>query len=337
MKTTQKHRPFHLSIRSKEKVEPVGNSRRDFYFKLADALAKLIAAAAVVGAAMVANTYQSKMSTISLLNQRELAESQLRGSMLGDLIGPIVGHSKDLQTDLEREQLLVELLTLNFYEYFDSKPLLLHIEKRIRSELSGLDREKALSSLVSIVRHVSDKQIATLMRETSNAQKAQIERLSFTSLQPDPKLDLMIGKAEFEALKHTLPESLQSCAGTPVLIPRVSISPDQRWKLEIILEAMDFDKDTVRVKIDLKRNTQDQPNNGKTAPQSACPDKEYIKPIDFSLTYYDLPFADKIQLGDGTRFAFILNNINRPTEFPLDPKQARSLRDQWMLPPDQDI
>jgi hypothetical protein len=57
-------------------------------------LAKLIAAGAVVGAAKVANTYQSKMSTINLFSQRELAESQLRGTMFGDLIGPMVGSVK---------------------------------------------------------------------------------------------------------------------------------------------------------------------------------------------------------------------------------------------------
>jgi hypothetical protein len=95
-----------------------------------------------------------------------------------------------VRVDLEREQLLVELLTLNFHEHFESKPLL-HVEKRIRSELSGQDRERALSSLVSIVRRVSDRQIATLMWEARNAQKAQIEKLCVTLLKPSPNPDLV--------------------------------------------------------------------------------------------------------------------------------------------------
>jgi hypothetical protein len=96
-----------------------------------------------------------------------------------------------VRVDLERERLLVELLTLNFHEHFESKPLLLHVEKRIRSELSGQDRERALSSLVSIVRRVSDRQIATLMWEARNAQKAQIEKLCVTLLKPSPNPDLV--------------------------------------------------------------------------------------------------------------------------------------------------
>lgn len=337
MRTTQKHRPFHLSIRPSGKNEPVGSGRKEFYFKLADALAKLIAAGAVVGAAIVANTYQSKMSTINLLSQRELAESQLRGTMFGDLIGPMVGSAKGLQVDLEREQLLVELLTLNFHEHFESKPLLLHVEKRIRSELNGQDRETALSSLVSIVRRVSDRQIATLMWEARNAQKAQIEKLSFTLLKPSPNPDLVIGEAEFEALKRALPESLQASVGTPVLYPRVCVSPDRRWKLEIILEAMDFDKRTVRVKIDLKLNTTDQAGENAASPSTSGIPQERTKPIDFQLTYYDLPLTDNTLLGDGNRFAVILENINKPSEIPLNPEQIRDFNNQWMLPPDQSI
>jgi hypothetical protein len=337
MRTTQKHRPFHLNIRSSRKNEPGGSGHKEFYFKLADALAKLTAAGAVVGAAIVANTYQSKMSTINLLSQRELAESQLRGTMFGDLISPMVGSSKGLPIDLEREQLLVELLTLNFHEHFESKPLLLHVEKRIRSELSGKDRERALSSLVSIVRRVSDRQIATLMWEARDTQKAQIERLSFTLLEPSPNPDLVIGKAEFAALKGALPESLQGSVGTPVLFPRVCVSPDQRWKLEIILEAMDFDKSTVRVKIDLKLNTTDQTGENAASPSNSSIPQERTKPIDFQLTYYDLPLTDNTLLGDGNRFAVILQNINKPSEIPLNPEQIRSFNDQWMLPPDQSI
>jgi hypothetical protein len=337
VKTTQKHRPFHLNMRSSGKSAPDSGGRKDFYFKLADALAKLIAAGAIVCAALVANTYQSKMSTISLLSQRELAESQLRGTMFGDLIGPMVGGSKSTQIDLEREQLLVELMTLNFHEHFESKPLLLHVEKRIRDELSGQESERALSSLVSIVRRVSDRQIATLMWEARDAHKAQIERLTFTSLQPSPKPDLVIGPAEFDVLKHALPESLQELVATPLRFPRVCVSPDQRWKLEIILEAIDFDKSTVRVKIDLKLNATGPPGDAKAAPLSAGMARENTKPIEFQLTYYDLPLTDNTLLGDGNRFAVILENITRPSDIPLDPEQVRNLNAQWMVPPDKGI
>ena len=91
--------------------------------KLVDGSAKIIAAGAIVAAAIIANNFQSKMSTISLLSNRELAESQLRGEMFANLISPIIGsRDENNKYDPRREQLLVELLALNFHEHFESKP-----------------------------------------------------------------------------------------------------------------------------------------------------------------------------------------------------------------------
>src|ERR1700740_2321011 len=90
-----------------------------------EALAKLIGASAVVLVALFANSFQSRLTGVSIQSQREQAESQLRANMFTSLIVPITGPQKDGKPiSPDREELLAELLALNFNENFELKPLL---------------------------------------------------------------------------------------------------------------------------------------------------------------------------------------------------------------------
>ena len=75
-----------------------------------DAIAKLVGAAAVLAVALIANSFQGRLTGVSLQSQREQAESQLRANMFSSLIGPIAGpqtNGKALSPD--REQLIAQL------------------------------------------------------------------------------------------------------------------------------------------------------------------------------------------------------------------------------------
>ena len=56
-----------------------------------DAIAKLVGAAAVLAVALIANSFQGRLTGVSIQSQREQAESQLRANMFSSLIGPIAG------------------------------------------------------------------------------------------------------------------------------------------------------------------------------------------------------------------------------------------------------
>ena len=118
--------------------------------KLVDGSAKIIAAGAIVAAAIIANNFQSKMSTISLLSNRELAESQLRGEMFANLISPIIGsRDENNKYDPRREQLLVELLALNFHEHFFQTITFCSHNSQINCQLcSIIHYQQAISSLM---------------------------------------------------------------------------------------------------------------------------------------------------------------------------------------------
>jgi len=149
-----------------EKSDASGSSGRfGRTLKVIEVLAKVATAGAIVFAAYLGALYESKMSSIAVLNQREQAESNLRASMLTNLIDPIVGNqAAGEEIKAERERLLVELLTLNFHNHFEFKPLLVEVYKRLIEEEGG----KGCDSLESVARRIIDRQIKmlTLVAET---------------------------------------------------------------------------------------------------------------------------------------------------------------------------
>lgn len=140
--------------------------------EILDVLAKLIGASAVVFVAVIGHHYQSSMTATTLLVQREQADSTLRASMLRDLIGPFVEFGKE-NLSVEREQLLVELMAVNFHENFQLKPLLMHVDHRLVQEKNGKvdqsQQDDPRESLRSIARRVTQRQLSTIMKAESES------------------------------------------------------------------------------------------------------------------------------------------------------------------------
>ena len=100
-------------------------------FANADPILKLAGSVVIVSGAFLVHSYESKLSAVTLISEREQAQSQLRASMFRNLITPISGPSKEKVIESHRERVLVELLALNFHEDFEFKPLMLHVDKRL--------------------------------------------------------------------------------------------------------------------------------------------------------------------------------------------------------------
>src|SRR5262249_41652049 len=128
-----------------------------------DVFAKLLAALALVIGAVIANSFQGKMTGTTLLSQREESETQLRASMLNSLIEPVIGGEKGAKVHPDRERLLVELLALNFHEHFELKPLMSQVDAEFsEGPPQGMTKEQALrarESLRSVARRVVSQQI----------------------------------------------------------------------------------------------------------------------------------------------------------------------------------
>lgn len=288
-----------MSKEAKKKVssgEEVRNKRLFKFSTLIDALAKSAAAGAIVFGAFIANTYQAKMSSINLINQREQAESQLRANMFSNLISPIVGpYSNGIEVKPERERLLVELLTLNFYEHFEFKPLLEYVDERLSVELKEEEAAKECDSLRSIARRVKDRQIAMLIKEGAGPPYNL-----FFNYVPEDQLE---GNDFSFARQMGDSRDIYAWTSDETCQPIQIVSPDEKWKVNISIVKFDWNKQTVGVSMSLESKSVNK--NGR-----------YIgTPKKFTLTWYDFPLTDNTTLADGNRFSLAVHTMKKSQSF----------------------
>lgn len=91
---------------------------------------------------------------VQIMSQREQSDSALRERMFNALITSYFG--KEVATDPEKQIMYLHLLTLNFQEFFDAKPLFEDLDKK----LTGASRKK----LQNIAREVADRQVNMLTK-----------------------------------------------------------------------------------------------------------------------------------------------------------------------------
>ncbi len=96
---------------------------------------------------------QSQMY-VQIMSQREQSDSSLREKMFNALITSYFG--KNVAQDPEKQMMYLNLLSLNFQEFFDAKPLFEDLENR----LNGEKKEK----LQKIAREIADRQVNLLTK-----------------------------------------------------------------------------------------------------------------------------------------------------------------------------
>jgi len=281
-----------------------------------DAIAKLVGAAAVLVVALIANSFQSKLTGVSIQTQREQAESQLRANMFSTLINPIAGPQKDGKAiPPDREQLLAELLALNFYENFELKPLLEDVSQRLVPE-TDLSRNgpplipDPRGSLWSISSRIAERQKASIAWEWGASKSEQAGHGHWLShLLAWGRSASQAGgqRCELYALKVVEPNLLASetkeapkCQ-VPVayrnLVPLKS--PDQNYTLLMSVSDPDWRNRKVKITAWPFLSEQGIPSSTDVA-------------YDFQLSWFDLPFTDNTLLPDGNRFAIYLRLMEPP-------------------------
>ncbi len=260
--------------------------------KVFDVIAKFATACAFIYAAYVAGQFESKVSGTTILSQREQAESQLRASMFQYLIDPIVGPLKEGERiPPDRERLLVELLTLNFHEHLEFKPLLEDLYKRLATDksLSKEDAEIQQSRLRSVARRVIDRQITVLSveAEKSGLQGYEPEQIYFKN-----SIGTNIGECYWT--KETDESLLNGPAMPAALNEKVCVkSLDNAYLLEIILIEIDIQNHTCKISITIKD----------------LPARTIVRVQEFTLTEFDFPFTDNTRIDNDHRFSLVIDNF----------------------------
>jgi hypothetical protein len=274
----------------------------------ADIILKLTPVILTAVGGWLAATYQSQSAGTSLLNQREQAETQLRATMFANLIGPITGSQKDRALRPEDERLLVELLTLNFHEHVEFKPLLAHADARLAAKLrtqakgSAAYREldEMRRSLQSVVGRVRDRQVAVLQKECGKSNRlcpaasfAERFKCAFAATGTESGAKPLSGNPQ------CLTFSPDQARYSP--IPHVVTSPDGKYELSLSMGETDWDKQVFKMYVILgQRELGDSP---------AVPLALRGTAFDFTLTPYDLPFTDNTIVDKDHRFSLVVKDI----------------------------
>ncbi|MGE5346714.1 MAG: hypothetical protein ACM3JH_12225 [Acidithiobacillales bacterium] len=290
--------------------EPAATDRRRRLLDWLDVLAKLVGAFAVLGVAIFANSLQSRLTGISIQSQREQADTQLRANMFNSLIGPIVGPQKDgTPVSAAREELLAELLALNFHESFELKPLMEDASRRLVEEARTTPSRPAggpdvRESLWSISRRTSERQKAAIAREWEASRAGSgrdgsgngfISSL-FRNRTPVRKgCEFYTVSVDARSERHLEPvQPNAACQVAAAFRDAVDLrSPDGNYVLRLWAAGADWQDQTVRINVLPFRTEQESP---------APTDTTYP----FTLTWFELPFTDNTLLPDGNRFAVYL-------------------------------
>jgi hypothetical protein len=98
---------------------------------------------------------------IELMSRREEAESALRKDMFASIMNSFLGSERDTP---ETRLLKLELLTYNFHESLNLKPLFMELKRQISNEMIGETqrRKEGLDRLHRAAREIGKKQTASL-------------------------------------------------------------------------------------------------------------------------------------------------------------------------------
>jgi hypothetical protein len=263
-------------------------AKRDVQFWL-DVVMKLTVPLGAIVAAWLANHFEQNRANLQLINQREQAESSLRATMFGQLITPIAGPGDSgAETDPVRYAVLAQLLTLNFHEHFELKPLLQDADDRLSKYKGAVDPEavrQARSNLRQAAHRVIQRQIAQLWEdEIAPCTPAASVETTFQFVS-DPDLEESFGGDTGSASQLVPSKALKSFSIS---------SPDCRDTLSIVFDKPDFKGERVHVLI------------SPAAPTAAIADYRF----DFDLTSFAFPFTDNAVLPDGNRFAFFIKDVS---------------------------
>jgi hypothetical protein len=295
----------------------------DTIAKLSTPITAIIAA---VAACAITNPLHRQTTAVTLVSEREKAESQLRADMFQGLIEPIAGPKIGVEIPPDREQLLVELLALNFHEHFEMKPLLQRVDqnlKKIRNKRIQEDRREALRS---IVRRIIDRQVAALERESGSGGDplAKVYTLILIDTPEDKEPITTDVKEERESYIEALSQQPGVKKGKTkvAVLKRGSniedvVSADQRYRLAMAVTDVDWERQEVKAVM----------NRCPLRPAECGPPLE-VFPI--SASWADLPFTDNTLFADGNRFALTVYRVAySDSEHPETPLNTAWLKFIW--------
>jgi hypothetical protein len=292
-----------------------------------ESAAKFLAAVSAVISAIVLplflNSYTEKNRRAELLvrtmTEREKSDTDIRQSMFQSLLTGYLGSLKDdfVKADeesLRRRIMFLELLTVNFQEFFNAKPLFEDVYRRLERNLSAATTDAERKTWTELE--------AQLIRASSNIVSRQARMLNnigtstvFNIAKGERICVRLYDRRDFALLrKRDRASPFQNFDPGPCLEAPVAGAAaggpaaggaageprgdTRRQSLEITPLALDKAWATVRVGI------YEDVFDGSVFAGSLLKGS-----ISFDISYFDLPYMDNTRMSDGSRFALVLRDV----------------------------
>jgi hypothetical protein len=307
---------------------------KDWWDRFESAAKILAGVCAAVGAILIpifinqyTETNRKSQVYIQMMAEREKSDTSIRENMFKALLD---GYLQTLKDDVKKDDLesfrkrivFLELLTVNFQEFFNAKPLFKEVYEKLLKHRHAEKDEQTRNAWKEL-----EEKITGVARDTASRQAATLnaigESVYFIMRDDEVGCARLYDKADFEGLrKHDGITRLTSfeegaclsdgkkeeegTAGTPP-----PMSQDQNVKQSLAtkgyhkLQSIELRVKEVRdASVRLHITVYDDFFNRKTFVGS---EKVRFFPVDVS--YFDLPYMDNIKLADGYRFSLVLKRI----------------------------
>jgi len=250
---------------------------------------------------------------MQVMSEREKADTAIRQEMFKTLLTNYLGRFEDKKDATESEEsfrkriMFLNLLTLNFQEYLNARPLFEDVYQRLeKAEERDRKDGKAYKiwgelqkDLFRVARNAASGQAAMLTRSglsrTFNLTKGKAVCIRLYSVE---NLVELTDKFEKQPL---LDRKTESCSDASVQDSR---RMDKGFPA-IDVELEEVNESGVRVKV---TPYQESFRNG------TLNFVQSLKPIKFEVSFFDLPYMDNTRLFDGSRFALLLSYVDKKEE-----------------------
>jgi hypothetical protein len=291
------------------------DSKRDFWGRV-ESFAKIVAAVAVsIGSVAIPyiigkTSEQSRRAQVymQVMSEREKADTAIRQEMFKTLLADYLGRFQENKNATENEDsfrkriMFLDLLTLNFQEYLNARPLFEDVYLRLeKAKKKGSRKEyetwgKLQQDLFRVAKNVASSQSAMLtqsgLSRTFSLTKGKAACIRLYSVE---NLVELTDKFEKQPL---LDRKTESCSDA-------SVQNSQRMDKgfpAIDIELEEVNEAGVRVKV---TPYQESFKNGTLNFVQA------LRPLKFEVSFFDLPYMDNTRLFDGSRFALLLSHVDK--------------------------
>jgi hypothetical protein len=294
-------------------------AKRDLWSKI-ESLAKILAGIAVsIGSIAIPyiigqTSEQSRRAQVymQVMSEREKADTAIRQEMFKTLLTNYLGRFDSDKSEREspesfrRRIMFLDLLNLNFQEYLNAKPLFEDVYSRLEAarkrESKGSREYAALGDLqkdlIDVAKNVAARQ-SSMLALSGLSRPFDLERGEVVCVRlyavDNRRETTAAGSGPLDGIRK------RSCSEAK----QRDTSPGGKGFPAIDVELLALSDSAARVKVTPYEERFDSGDLVSV---------RRTKPLDFDVSYFDLPYMDNTRLFDGSRFALVLSSLQRESQ-----------------------